>query len=257
MNNYQIQIISYNSKILNMNKDIIIALPHNFEETKSYITYLVFYGKELLLNDYNILNNNNIDCVYIGISSTNNMTRFNDLTTYNNSEIKTLMAKYFPILDSSNINSLGGDGLNYLAFIENEVLTLLTNKFKLKITSLNTIGCSLGAYFCLQMLYCSSLTFKTMILLSPAIWFNQQIINDLTIKTLNKKQPITIKLWVGKKEPKFFEGKIKTNYESNAIKLKELLLSRNISTTIMIDDNGSHGFKWWINYLNDNPLIFV
>ncbi|WP_342275682.1 alpha/beta hydrolase-fold protein [Spiroplasma endosymbiont of Nebria brevicollis] len=257
MNNYQVQVISYASKMLSVNKDIIIALPPNFEETKSYVTYLVFDGKDLLLNDHNILTNNNSNCVYIGISSTNNMTRFNDLTTYTNSEVKTLMTKYFPILATSDINSLGGNGKNYLAFIENEVLTFITNKFKLKITSLNALGCSLGAYFCLQMLYCSALTFKTMILLSPAIWFNEQIINDLFIKTLNKNQPLTIKLWVGKKEPKFFEGKINANYESNSIRLEQLLISRKITTTIMIDKNGSHGFKWWINYLNDNPLIFV
>ncbi|WP_308149799.1 alpha/beta hydrolase-fold protein [Spiroplasma sp. AdecLV25b] len=257
MNNYQLQVISYASKTLTMNKDIIIALPPNFEETKSYVTYLVFDGKDLLLNNHNILTNNNSNCVYIGISSTNNMTRFNDLAMYTNSEVKTLMTKYFPILTSSNINSLGGNGENYLAFIENEVLPFVTNKFKLKIISLNALGCSMGAYFCLQMLYCSSLTFNTMILLSPAIWFNEQIFNDLAIKALNKNQPLTIKLWVGKKEPKFFEGKISTNYESNTICLEQLLISHKIITTIMIDNNGSHGFKWWINYLNNNPLIFV
>lgn len=81
MNNYQIQVISYTSKILNMNEDIIIALPHNFEETKGYITYLVFDSKELLLNDHNILTNNNSNCVYIGITSTNNMTRFNEFNS--------------------------------------------------------------------------------------------------------------------------------------------------------------------------------
>lgn len=257
MDNYEVQVINYNSKILNMNKDIIIALPPNFQETKEYVTYLVFDGKNLLLNDHNILTNNNSNCVYIGISSTNNMTRFNDLTMYTNSQVKTLMTKYFPILATSDINSLGGKGENYLRFIENEVLPFLTNKFKLKIVSLNTLGCSLGAYFSLQMLYYSSLVFKIMILLSPAIWFNEQIINDLMTKPLNKNQPLTIKLWVGKKEPKFFEGKIGANYESNTLRLKSLLLARNITTAITIDNNGSHGFKWWIDYLNDNPLIFV
>lgn len=256
MNNYHVNINDINSKFLTIKKDIIIALPNNFKQGSAYEVYLVFDGKDMLLNTNNILENNN-NCIFIGISSTNNMTRFNDLTTYTNNDVKTLMTKYFPELINSNTSFLGGNAKNYLAFITNEVLPFAINNYQFKIKNLNAIGCSLAAYFCLQMLYISKLQFNKLLLFSPAIWFNPLIINDLTTKILNNNQPLTVELWVGKKEPKFFEGKLITNYEKNTIELQKILTSKKIISNLVIDENGGHGFKWWIKYINENALLFI
>lgn len=258
MNNYDVKINKIDSKFLNVNKDIIIALPTIFNQNIAYDVYLVFDGKDMLLNsNNNILFENNSNCIFIGLSSTNNMTRFNDLSTYTNDDVKILMVKHFPELSKSKISFLGGNGNNYLAFITNEVIPFVANNFKVKIKNLSAIGCSLGAYFCLQMLYLSKLQFAKMLLFSPAIWFNQQIIEDLKTKVLNNGQPLKIELWVGKKEPKFFEGKLVTNYESNTIQLQNILHNRKIISNLVIDENGSHGFKWWIKYINENPFLFT
>lgn len=256
MNNYHVKINNINSKFLNINKEIIIALPTTFKQSIDYEVYLVLDGKEMLLNSNNILENNN-NCIFVGISSTNNMTRFNDLATYTNDDVKILMTKYFPKLSESNTSFLGGNAKNYLAFIINEVLPFVINNYHLKIKKLNAIGCSLGAYFCLQMLYLSKLQFNKLLLFSPAIWFNPLIINDLKSKVLNNNQPLKIELWVGKKEPKFFEGKLITNYEKNTIELQKILTNRKIISNLVIDENGSHGFKWWIKYINENPFLFT
>ncbi|WP_339043297.1 alpha/beta hydrolase-fold protein [Spiroplasma endosymbiont of Apeira syringaria] len=258
MNNYDVKVDNIKSKFLNINKDIIIALPSIYDQNIAYEVYLVFDGKDMLLNsNSNILFENNSNCIFIGIGSTNNMTRFNDLATYTNDDVKILMTKYFPELKKSNIDFLGGNGKNYLEFIINEVIPFVIKKFNLKIKNLNAIGCSLGAYFCLQMLYLSKLQFTKLLLFSPAIWFNSQIIEDLKTKVLNNNQPLIVELWVGKKEPKFFEGKLVTNYESNTIELKKILTNRKITTNLVIDENGAHGFKWWIKYINENPLILI
>ena len=79
MNNYHINLNKINSKFLNSSKEIIVALPSTFHQNFDYEVYLVFDGKDMLLNqENNILLGNKSNCVFIGISSTNNMTRFND-----------------------------------------------------------------------------------------------------------------------------------------------------------------------------------
>ncbi|WP_425380973.1 alpha/beta hydrolase-fold protein [Spiroplasma endosymbiont of Polydrusus pterygomalis] len=254
MNNYHVMINNINSKFLSIKKDIIIALPITFNRSINYEVYLVFDSKDMLLNSNNILENNN-NCIFIGINSPNNMIRFNDLATYTNDDVKILMTKYFPELSKSNTTFLGGNAKNYLAFITNEVLPFVINNYQLQIKNLNAIGCSLAAYFCLQMLYLSKLQFNKLLLFSPAIWFNPLIINDLTTKVLNNNQPLTVQLWVGKKEPKFFEGKVITNYEKNTIELQKILTNRKIISNLVIDENGAHGFKWWIKYINENPFL--
>lgn len=123
MNNYDVKVDNIKSKFLNINKDIIIALPSIYDQNIAYEVYLVFDGKDMLLNsNSNILFENNSNCIFIGIGSTNNMTRFNDLATYTNDDVKILMTKYFPELKKSNIDFLGGNGKNYLEFIINEHL---------------------------------------------------------------------------------------------------------------------------------------
>ena len=67
------------------------------------------------------------------------------------------------------------------------------------------------------MLYLSKLQFTKLLLFSPAIWFNLQIIEDLKNKVLNNNQPLTVWIMGRKKEPKFFDGKLITNYENNTI----------------------------------------
>ncbi|WP_338977372.1 hypothetical protein [Spiroplasma endosymbiont of Panzeria rudis] len=96
MNNYDVKVDNIKSKFLNINKDIIIALPSIYDQNIAYEVYLVFDGKDMLLNsNSNILFENNSNCIFIGIGSTNNMTRFNDLATYTNDDVKILMTKYF------------------------------------------------------------------------------------------------------------------------------------------------------------------
>ena len=96
MNNYNVKIDNINSKFLNISKDIIIVLPSIYDHNIAYEVYLVFDGKDMLINsNSNILFKNNSNCIFIDISSTNNMTRFNNLATYTNDDVKILMIKYF------------------------------------------------------------------------------------------------------------------------------------------------------------------
>lgn len=250
--NYQLTAISLKQQIVNL------ALPKNFNSTKKYHVYLVLDGKEMLTDlKYSILTNNRSNSIYVGLNSTNNATRFNNLATYHNQQVKQLLTKHFPELNHSESDYLGGQGQVTIDFISKDLLPWLIKNQKIQIADLNFIGCSMGAYFSLQMLYLSNLTFKKVALFSPSIWFNQQILTDLKMFDINGNEDIIINLWVGRKEPKLFEKTIATNYLLDATKLQAILATKsNIKLNFFIDDNGSHGFKWWINFFNQHQELY-
>lgn len=249
--NYNIETLTFKNQVVNL------ALPKNFSFAEKYSLYLVFDGNELLANqEHNILSNNSSNKVFVGLNSSNDALRFNNLATYHNATVKTLMTKHFPELAVSEDNYLGGQGQVYLDFIETELIPFLTQIKKIQIADFNLLGCSMGAYFSLQMLYLSSLTFKKVYLFSPSIWFNETILNDLKTKILNHNSSLITNLWVGLKEPKLFEKTIKTDYYQDAINIKTILTTRNITTNFFVAETGSHGFKWWIDFINNHQEIW-
>lgn len=250
--NYKLTKISLKQQNLNL------ALPKSFNSSKKYHVYLVLDGQEMLTDPkYSILTNNHANNIYVGLNSINNAVRFNNLATYHNSQVKQLMSKYFPELTDTQTDYLGGQGQATIDFIHNDLLPWLTHNQQIQIADLNLIGCSMGAYFSLQILYLSNLTFKKATLFSPSIWFNEQILVDLQQHNLNNNHELLINLWAGRKEPKLFEKTIITNYLQDALKLQKILTSKsNIKVNFFVDDNGSHGFKWWINFFNQHPEIY-
>lgn len=244
--NYNLTSVTLEQEKLNL------ALPKTFNPRNKYHVYLVLDGQEMLADSKdNILTNNHANNIYVGLNSTNNAVRFNNLATYHNPQVKELMTKHFPELKYNQPNYLGGQGQTTIDFINHDLLPWLRHEQQIQITDLNLIGCSMGAYFSLQMLYLSKLAFKKVTLFSPSIWFNEQILTDLQHHELNDKQDLTINLWVGRKEPKLFEKTITTNYLQDATKLQTILTTKNnIRLNFFVDDNGSHGFKWWINFFN-------
>lgn len=250
---YHCKNITINSNYLNKAVNIIIALPPHYSAQQSYSTYLAFDGKDLINNpNQNILTNNNSNKIIIGISCDDNIERFNYWSTYHNQEIVAPMQKSYPDLVGSN-NYLGGNGVNFINFISQELLPLIKDQESINIKDLNLLGCSMGAYFSLQMLYLSNLTFTKAILFSPSIWFNDEIINDLKTKPINNNQNLIVNLWVGLKEPKLFEKVIKIDYYQDSLQVKNALATKdNITVNFSVDNNGAHGFKWWIEYLNNH-----
>lgn len=249
--NYNLETIKLNNQIINL------AVPKNFNFAQVYSLYLVFDGSDLLSNpNLNILSIPN-NKVFIGLNSTNNAIRFNNLSTFYNTDVKKALEKYFPELKNSQNNYLGGQGREYLNFIENDLLPWIVNSKKIKISDLNLLGCSMGAYFSLQLLYLSNLSFKKAYLFSPSIWFNKKILNDLQTKTLNKAKSLIVNLWVGLKEPKLFEKIIPTNYYQEARAVETILKShQKIKVNFFVDETGTHSFKSWINFINNHQDLW-
>lgn len=251
--------MNYNlENVIIKNQLINLCLPKDFNSDWEYSLYLVFDGNELLTKEnLNILNKNKSKKIFIGLNNDNNVIRFNNLSTYHNKTVKELMIKYFPELKLIKNDYLGANGQQYLEFIKNDLLNWIINNKKIKISDLNLLGCSMGAYFSLQLLYLSNLTFKKVYLFSPSIWFNENILDDLKIKKINNNMELTINLWVGLKEPKFFEKKITTNYYQNTLVVKNILETQpKIKVNFFIDENGGHGFKWWINFINNHQELW-
>lgn len=244
--------------ILLNNQEINLALPKNFNATKTYNLYLVFDGRELLTNwQTNILTNNNTNNIYVGINNPNDVIRFNAFSTYQNQPVKQLMIRRFPELKAEKQSYLGGAGKKTINFIANQLLPWLSTQKNIQINDLNLLGCSMGAYFSLQLLYLSNLKFKKAYLFSPSIWFNQNILTDLKKAQLNQNTPLIINLWVGLKEPKLFEKSIATNYVADAKIVKEILeIDQKNQVNFIIEENGSHGFKWWINFINNHQELW-
>lgn len=249
--NYNLENFSLNDQLINL------ALPKDFNNTKQYSLYLVFDGNELLTNqETNILTNNNTNKIYVGINNPNDVIRFNNFSTYHNQLVKNLMIRRFPELKNSKTDYLGGNGQNTINFIINDLLPWLKNIKKIQIIDLNLLGCSMGAYFSLQLLYLSTLKFKKVYLFSPSIWFNKNILDDLQKNKLNQNIPLTVNLWVGLKEPTMFEKQILTNYLQDTKIVKAILQSHKFEVNFFIEETGSHGFKWWINFINNHPKLW-
>lgn len=250
--NYNLETITIKNQIINL------ALPKDFNVTEKYSLYLVFDGKELLTNkETNILNNNKSNKIFIGLNSPNDASRFNDFATYKNKIIKSLMIRRFPELEMETNDYLGGNGQEYLDFIINDLFDWIINVKKINIIDLNILGCSMGAYFSLQLLYLSNLTFKKAYLFSPSIWFNDAILDDLKNKKLNENNNLIVNLWVGLKEPKLFEKKIPINYYQDALNVKKILeVHEKIKVNFFVEEQGSHGFKWWIKFINENQDLW-
>ncbi|MBE4703873.1 alpha/beta hydrolase-fold protein [Spiroplasma platyhelix] len=240
------------------NQTINLAVPKDFNSTQKYSLYLVFDGQQLLTNsESNILANNQTNKIFIGLNSSNDATRFNNLAAYHNRTVKSLMTKYFPELKDITNDYLGGQGQATINFITKDLLPWLTSQKSIQIADLNLLGCSMGAYLSLQMLYLSNLTFKKAYLFSASIWFNEAILNDLKTKALNNNSSLTVNLWVGLKEPKSFEKTIATNYYQDALNVKSILTShQQIKVNFFVEKNGAHGFKWWINFLNNHQELY-
>lgn len=251
--------MNYNVETLTLKQQTInLALPKNFNFNQSYSVYLVFDGAQLLTNsNHNILSSNITNKIFVGLNSINDAIRFNNLTTYCNKTVKSLMTKYFPELKDNKNDYLGGQGQGTIDFISNELLSWLTKEKNIQISDLNLLGCSMGAYFSLQMLYLSNLVFKNVCIFSPSIWFNDHILKDLKLKALNHTKPLNVNLWVGLKEPKLFEKTIPTNYYQDALNTQaNLLTHQQIKVNFFADATGAHGFKWWINFLNNHQEFY-
>ncbi|MGL5268540.1 MAG: alpha/beta hydrolase-fold protein [Spiroplasma sp.] len=251
--------MKYNLETIELQNQIInLALPKNFSSTQEYNLYLVFDGNSMLTNsNLNILNKNTSNIIFVGLNNPNDAIRFDNLATFCNTHVKNAMEKYFPELKNTKRNYLGGKGQEYLNFIKNKLLPWIINDKKIKIANLNLLGCSMGAYFSLQLLYLSNLTFKKVYLFSPSIWFNEKILNDLQTKKLNNEKALTVNLWVGLKEPKLFEKTIATNYYQEALGIKAILKNhQQIKVNFFVDKTGSHGFKWWINFINNHQDLW-
>lgn len=249
--------MNYNLETITLkNQTINLAMPKNFSASQKYRVYFVFDGQQLLANpETNILSNAN-NIIFVGLNNLNDAARFNNLSTFVNHEVKPLMTKYFPELENNENNYLGGQAQATIDFIEVDLLPWLQQEKKIEYHDLNLLGCSMGAYFSLQMLYLSKLIFKTVYLLSPSIWFNQDILEDLKTQTLNHQQKLNVNLWVGLKEAKLFEKVIATNYYQDALLVKEVLETQQLQVKFFVDANGSHGFKWWINFINHHPELY-
>lgn len=247
---YQIKTNKIFSKFLNQEITFLLVLPNDFNINNEYNIYFVFDGNSLLTGDNSILKKNYGNKIFIGIDFEDDVDRFNKLSLYQNTLIVDAMAQKFHYLTKNNVRVIGGNGVNFNNFLIEEIIKYL-HLSNIKIKDLNLIGCSMGAYFSLQMLFLNEyINFVNVYLFSPSIWFNEEIIKDLKENKLNNNLNFNVNLWVGLKEPKLFAKKIPINYYEDALKVKEVLEEKgNTKLNFVIDKNGSHGFKWWSHYI--------
>lgn len=227
----------FNSPYFNSPKKILLNLPENFKQNNEYDFYLLHDGQELFnFNNFQLIKHlNDKQVITIGICAEDEISRLNEYSSYTNDKIA-------PLFNLPNL-ILGGLGRKYINFIDN-IIDKIQSEYHFKIKNFNIIGCSMGGFITLEMLNFSSRKINNLYIMSPAIWFNPQILSDLNNFNINK-----VYLWVGKKENRFFKYKIETNYESNLILLKAILLKNKVNLNVVIDNDGGHGWQWWVPYL--------
>lgn len=239
--------LKFYNNYLKKNKTVLLSLPQDFIKNGKYDLYLLHDGKDLF--NYNnsqlIKHLNQKNAVVIGIAAEDDIDRLNEYSSYQNQAVVEVLS--VALLKNNHLinGKIGGLGTQYLQLVVN-IINQIKTDYSFTVNNFNVIGCSMSGYISLEMLNFNSIKINNLYVMSPAIWFNEAILNTLKVKnfTLNK-----IYLWAGKKENRFFKNKIITNYEQNVLKLEKIFFEKKINLSVIIDDNGGHGWQWWVPYL--------
>lgn len=174
------------SKVLNEKRSVWIGLPKNYSKDSSYSVIYVLDAEDRFDLTYSITkelfeNQNAIpELIVVGIPNVDKVQRLSDLT-FTNSKL-TATGKQDTIGYFSS--SLTGNGLSFLKFLEDEVITYVNKNYSTN--DYNTlVGHSIGGYFCTYILPMQK-SFSAFQIYDPSIWYNDgDAINHLE-KELDK-----------------------------------------------------------------------
>ncbi len=160
------------SKVLKEKRNIWVGLPTKYHKDSSYSVLYVLDAEDRFDITYSISkelfeNQNTIpELIVVGIPNINKLRRLYDLT-FTDSKVNVTGKRdslgYF-------IPSSTGNGLSFLEFLENEVVSYISKHYSTN--NYNTlIGHSIGGYFCTYILPIQK-TFCAFQIYDASIWYN-------------------------------------------------------------------------------------
>lgn len=174
------------SKVLNEKRIVWIGLPQNYNKDSSYSVIYVLDAEDRFDLTYSITkelfeNQNTIpELIVVGIPNVDKVQRLSDLT-FTDSKVNATGKQdtigYFS-------SSLTGNGLSFLKFLEDEVVTHVNKQYSTNDYNV-LVGHSIGGYFCSYILPIQN-SFSAFQIYDPSIWYNDgDVINHLE-KELDK-----------------------------------------------------------------------
>lgn len=94
-------------------------------------------------------------------------------------------------------NPVGGGAEKFLAFIKKELIPFIDSTFRTKPDNRTLMGCSLGGLFTLYAMFSETELFSHYVLTSPAIGWNNGIINSYEGKFTDPQKPIKLSMAIG------------------------------------------------------------
>ncbi|MCX2745656.1 alpha/beta hydrolase-fold protein [Mangrovivirga sp. M17] len=232
---------SLSSEYINGKRRIIIALPPSYfnSSKKKYPVLYLMDGQNLFdantsfAGEWNAdysLENAQSDIIIVGIDN-GGEERINDYTPRSHE-------KYG-----------GGNGGNYLKFINQEVKPLIDNKLRTKPERDYTYigGSSLGGLISLYAIINHEEQYSKGIIFSPSIWFDEEIMEEL--KNWRPEKQVDIFMLVGGKEGETMVPDTEKAYE--ILKQKE-----NVTASHITDPEGEHKEIFWNKYF-EQALEFL
>ncbi|QCK15948.1 alpha/beta hydrolase [Mangrovivirga cuniculi] len=232
---------SLSSEYINGKKRIIIALPPTYFNSteKNYPVLYLMDGQNLFdsntsfAGEWNAdksLENTQSDIIIVGIDN-GGEERINDYTPRSHE-------KYG-----------GGNGRNYLKFINNEVKPLIDKKLRTNPGRNHTYigGSSLGGLISLYAIINHEEQYSKGIIFSPSFWFDEKIMEELI--EWQPKENVKLFMLVGGKEGETMVPDTEKAYE--ILKQKENVFVRHIT-----DPEGEHKEIFWNKYF-EQALEFL
>lgn len=181
------QLLKIHSSIVNQDYDLYINLPGNFDASKTYpVIYLLdaqwdftlvqaIYGQEYY--DGFIPAAIVVGITWGGVNPNPDTLRRRDFT---------------PTIEEPN--PVGGGAEKFLSFIKNELIPIIDSKFKTKPDERTLMGSSLGGLFTLYTMFNETRLFNNYVLTSPAITWDNGIINSYEKKYSEEGSEIPVRL---------------------------------------------------------------
>jgi uncharacterized protein len=172
------------SKFLKEKRSVWVGLPKNYNKDSSYSVVYVLDAEDRFEITYSItkelFENQKVipEVIVVGIPNIDKLRRLYDLTFTDSKVNATGKIDTIGYFSSSYL----GNGLSFLKFLENEVITFINEHFSTN--NFNTlVGHSIGGYFCSYILPIQK-SFSAFQIYDPSMWYN----DGDAIKSFCKKE---------------------------------------------------------------------
>lgn len=243
----EIEKYTIDSKILETERNYWVSLPLNYDSSVAYPVMYVL-DAEWKFNITNALekdlsgNGKIPPHIVVGIPHSNRRLDMTFSTTKVNSD---------GVTDTTMWNAQNtGNGLKFLAFIEDELLEVINRKYSTSGFNI-LIGHSLGGYFCTYILPIQK-SFKSLQIYDPAIWYNEgEAINQINS---NLSQDTSCIIYIASSGK--FDDKVSIHHK----KIEELVdsLNRfpNIHSTYKCYENEHHNSMYLYSFLDGMSMLY-